>query len=111
MPRSIVPRLHRLRASHPCLMVEILEDMAAHQAALGSPIGALAPLRPFTRGEEFVLHAGVFVTVSGSLLLANLMRDPDHLRFWPWAAGCAAVQVVYWAVTRIRRARSTRSPA
>jgi hypothetical protein len=89
-------------------MAELLEDVATRQAALGPPVGARIPSGHLSRGEELLLHVSVFVSVSGSVLLANLGQDPHHLWFWPWAAGLAVVQIVYWVATHLPSGRSTR---
>jgi hypothetical protein len=79
----------------PCLVAELLEKMAAAQSAkdMGTRIGSSpGPLSP---RERFWLHLGFFVLGSWNLFIINLSRSPDHLWFWPWVAGWAALLVLH----------------
>ena len=92
-------RFSRLRkTSRPCLMAELLDEMAARQSACGMPAYDLIPLTPLSRGEKLLLHLSVFMVGSGSLVMINLGRDPQHLWFWPWVAGWAGLLLLHGAV-------------
>lgn len=92
-------RFFRVRkTSRPCLMAELLEEMAARQSAYGVPARDPIPLRPLSRGEKLLLHLSLFMVGSGSLVMINLGRDPQHLWFWPWVAGWAGLLLLHGAV-------------
>jgi hypothetical protein len=98
-----MPRLSRTRkSSRPCLMTELLEEIAAREAVDRLPAYNQFPAAPLSRREKLLLHLSVFVVGSGTLVMINLGGDPHRLWFWPWVAGWAVLLAIHgaWALIR-----------
>jgi hypothetical protein len=93
----------------PCLVAELLQEMAAAQSEDDKTARAGYSPGPLSRRERLWLHLGFFLVGSWNILMINLSRSPDHLWFWPWVAGWAAFLALHLCAVLLFDRAATRS--